>query len=158
MRRAPCLLAVAAASCAALTAAASAHAVAVPRVDLAIVSKTANVTVAHPHQVIKFTIVATNNGPDVAQSLDVADLVDSRRNSGLRFVFERCDQGVSPDTPFCEYSDIAPGETVTTIVNARVIRDHGVVRNRACASSETEVVDTRPGNDCRTTTLRVTGG
>jgi uncharacterized repeat protein (TIGR01451 family) len=74
------LLAVAAASCAALTAAASAHAVAVPRVDLAIVSKTANVTVAHPHQVIKFTIVATNNGPDVAQSLDVADLVDSRRN------------------------------------------------------------------------------
>ncbi len=131
----------------------------IPTVDLAIVSKTADVTRAHPNQLVTYTIVATNYGPDVAPSLDVTDLVDYQ-NSGLRFVDETCDQGVSADTPSCEYQNIAPGETVTTVVTVRVLR-HSRLRsatNQACVSAEDTVTDLDQTNDCLTVTLPLVGG
>ena len=131
----------------------------VPTVDLAIVSKTADLTRAHPNQLVTYTILATNYGPDAAPSLDVTDLVDNQ-NSGLRFVDETCDQGVSADTPSCEYRDIAPGETVTTVVTVRVLRHSGLrsATNQACVSAEGAVTDVDPTNDCLTVTLPLVGG
>jgi uncharacterized repeat protein (TIGR01451 family) len=130
----------------------------VPTVDLAIVSKTADVTKAHPGELVTYTIVATNYGPDTAQSLDVTDLVDFQ-NSGLRMVDMFCDQGVSADTPACEYTDIAPGGTVTTTVTVRVLKHSKlkVATNEACVSSETEVNDIDASNDCLTVSLPLRG-
>ncbi|MDP9223820.1 MAG: DUF11 domain-containing protein [Actinomycetota bacterium] len=130
----------------------------VPTVDLAIVSKTADVSRAHPGQLVTYAIVATNFGPDNAPSLDVTDLVDFQA-SGFQVVDESCDQGVSADTPSCEYSDVAPGETVATIVTVRVLKHFKlkVATNQACATSEVAVVDTNPANDCLTVTLPLTG-
>jgi uncharacterized repeat protein (TIGR01451 family) len=132
-----------------------------PTVDLAILSKTANVSRAHPGQQVTFTIVAANLGPDTAPSLDVTDLVDFQP-SRLQLVDESCDEGVSPDTPSCEYTDVASGETVTTTVTVRVLKHlkHSklkVATNEACASSEQEVIDTNSANDCLTVTLPLTG-
>jgi uncharacterized repeat protein (TIGR01451 family) len=129
-----------------------------PTVDLAILSKTADVSRAHPGQSVTFTIVAANLGPDTTQSLDVTDLVDLQP-SGLQLVDESCDQGVSPDTPSCEYTDIAPGETVTTTVTVQVLKRSKlkVVTNEACATSEQEVIDENSANDCLTVTLPLTG-
>ncbi len=77
----------------------TAHAAdAIPQVDLAVVSKTADATRAHPNQLVTYTIVATNYGPDTALTLDVYDLVDFQ-DSGLQLVNESCDQGISADTP-----------------------------------------------------------
>ncbi len=137
----------------------TAHATdAVPQVDLAIVSKTADVTRAHPNQLVTYTIVATNYGPDTASSLDVHDLVDYQ-SSGLGLVDESWDQGVSADTPSCEYTDIAPGETVTTTVIVRVLRHSHlkVATNEACVTAESPVNDLDPSNDCLTVTLPLTG-
>jgi uncharacterized repeat protein (TIGR01451 family) len=130
----------------------------VPTEDLAIVSKVADVTRAHPGQLVTYTIVAINNGPDTALSLDVADLVDFQ-DSGFQFVEESCDFGISPDTPFCEYSNIAPGETVTTVVTLRVLRHSKlkVATNTACVMAEDVVIDPVPSNDCVTVTLPLTG-
>jgi uncharacterized repeat protein (TIGR01451 family) len=131
---------------------------AVPTVDLAIVSKTADVTKAHPGQLVTYTIVATNYGPDIAQSLDVTDLVDLQ-NSGLQMVDMSCDQGISADTPSCEYTSVAPGQTVTTIVTVRVLKHSKskVVTNEACVSAENEVIDADASNDCLTVTLPLRG-
>src|SRR5215212_9181034 len=83
--------------------------------DIAIVSKTANARHAKVGQLVTFTIVATNNGPEPSQ-LDVFD----QPLIGLHMVEETCDRGVSPDTPACEYSQVQPGESVTTTVVAEV--------------------------------------
>lgn len=129
-----------------------------PTVDLAILSKTADVSRAHPGQSVTFTIIAANLGPDTALSLDVTDLADLQP-SRLQLVGESCDQGVSPDTPSCEYTDIAPGETVTTTVVVQVLRHSRlkVATNEACATSEQEVIDTNSANDCLTVSLPLTG-
>ena len=132
----------------------------IPTVDLAIVSKTADVTRAHPNQLVTYTIVATNYGPDAAPSLDVTDFADDP-DTGLHFVTETCDLGVSADTPSCEYRDIAPGETVTTVVTVRVLRNSRLqsVTNQACVTQEAvPPTDVDPSNDCLTVTLPLVGG
>jgi uncharacterized repeat protein (TIGR01451 family) len=135
--------------------AAEAHDESLPVVDLAVVSKTASVTRAHPHQLVTYTIVAVNNGPD-ATTLDVSEPTDSS-DLGFVLVDEQCDLGVSADTPSCEYGAVPPGETVTTTVTVRVLPRFHAVTNTACASSEELVLDTDPANNCLTTVLQVGG-
>lgn len=121
--------------------------------DIAIVSTTANVRHAKVGQLVTFTIVATNNGPEASQ-LDVFE----QPLVGLHMVEETCDRGISADTPSCEYSQVQPGETVTTTVVAEV--DGGVGRyamNTACLSNESGLPDPDPSNDCATTTVRIIG-
>jgi uncharacterized repeat protein (TIGR01451 family) len=121
--------------------------------DIAIVSKTANARHAKVGQLVTFTILATNNGPEPSQ-LDVFD----QPLIGLHMVEETCDRGISPDTPACEYSQVQPGESVTTTVVAEV--DGGVGKyatNTACVSNESGLPDPDPSNDCATTTVRIIG-
>jgi hypothetical protein len=127
----------------------------VPNEDLAIVSNTANIKQGHVGQQVTFTIVATNNGPDSAQSLDV---YDNSAVQGLQILNEICDLGISPDTPACEYSDVLPGRTLTTTVVAEIVSTgNKTARLTSCVQSEQIVNDPNIGNDCGIATLKVVG-
>jgi Domain of unknown function DUF11 len=125
----------------------------VPTADLAIVSITPSVTHARVGQDISFTIVATNNGPDVVE-LDTS----VTRLRVLRFVSETCDLGISPDTPFCEYGFIEPGVALTTTFVGRVRDVHAKFASvTACASSELALNDPVAANDCATARVKLIG-
>ena len=127
----------------------------VPTVDLAIVSNTANVKHGHVVQYVTFTIVATNRGPDAAPTLDVYFSVALQ---GLENVVATCDLGISPDGIACEYHGIAPGQTLTTTVVAK-LADSGdkTARLTACVQSETIITDPNTSNDCAAATLKIVG-
>ncbi|MFL5761444.1 MAG: hypothetical protein ACJ789_17115 [Thermomicrobiales bacterium] len=108
---------------------------------------------AKPGKVITFKIVATNLGPATSQ-LDVA--VTS--SGGLQLDFLQCDLGVSADGPFCEYSNVAPGERRTTLAVAVVLSGAGSTGTlTACTNSEGQTEDPNPGNDCSTLTIAIAG-
>jgi len=126
----------------------------VPNSDLAIVSNTANVKHGHNGDEVTITIVATNNGPDPAANV----YVTLTHLEGLSVVRESCDLGVSPDTPSCEYSNVQPGQTLTTVVIAEL----GGAGDRtaaltACVSSPDAINDPNPGNECATATVKIVG-
>ena len=125
-----------------------------PNADLAIVSNTTSARHARVGQQVTFTIVATNNGPDAAQSLDVTatDL------QGLQLVDEVCDLGVSADTPSCEYTDVQPGQTLTTSVVFEIVRTGDKTATlTACVTSEQPINDPTTSNDCATARLKIVG-
>jgi hypothetical protein len=112
--------------------------------------------ITYPHSVqaghtITFRIVATNNGPDTSE-LDV--IVSSSDN--LLVVLLTCDQGISPDTPACEYSNVAPGGCVTTIVTAVVTGtpDTTALLN-VQLSNEDQTSDPNRSNDTATVTVNI---
>jgi len=65
-------------------------------------------------QMITYTATMTNLGPDDAISVDVGFSLPDM----LTLVSMTCDRGISPDTPFCEYSTLAAGETVVSTLVA----------------------------------------
>lgn len=126
----------------------------VPNADLAIVLNTANVKHGRVGQQVTFTIVATNNGPDPAPSLDVT----ATALHGLQFVDEICDLGISADTPSCEYSNVQPGQTLTTSVVVDIVSAGDKTATLiACVTSEQPINDPTISNDCTTATLKIVG-
>ena len=65
-------------------------------------------------QTITYTATMTNLGPDDADSVDVRFNLPIQ----LTLVSMTCDFGISPDTPFCEYSSLKAGETVVSTLIA----------------------------------------
>ncbi len=131
----------------------------VPNVDLAIVSNQVDVKHAGVGQQVTFTIVATNNGPDPVLDLYVTytDLEGMQLASGPSGA-EICDFGIYPDTPSCEYTDIAVGQTVTTKVVAEIVSTGGKTANlTACVSSPDTINDPNLANDCATATVKIVG-
>ena len=63
---------------------------------------------------ITYTATMTNLGPDDAVFVDVGFSLPDQ----LNLVSMTCDRGISPDTPFCEYSTLAAGETVVSTLVA----------------------------------------
>jgi hypothetical protein len=125
----------------------------VPNVDLAIVSITANVKHGRVGQHVTLTIVATNNGPDPAPTLDVQAAFQ-----GLQLVDEICDLGTSADTPSCEYRNVQVGQTLTTTVLAEIVSTGDKTASlTACVTSEGSINDPNVGNDCATATLKKVG-
>jgi uncharacterized repeat protein (TIGR01451 family) len=61
-------------------------------------------------QNITYTAFMTNHGPDDAAFVDVSFSWPGQ----LNLVSMTCDQGISPDTPNCEYSALAAGKTVVS--------------------------------------------
>ena len=126
----------------------------VPHSDLAIVSNTANVKHGHIGDQVTFTIVATNNGPDPAANVFVTFI----HLQGLSFVHEFCDLGISADTPSCEYVNVQPGQTLTTIVVAEIASaGDKVPALTACVSTPDTINDPDAGNDCATATVKIVG-
>jgi len=85
-----------------------------PTADLGVVSIHAGRTSAPHGTRVTFTEVITNNGPEAAE-LDTVPQI-----TGGVLVAEQCDLGISADTPFCEYGDVAPGTRLTTKFVVRV--------------------------------------
>jgi hypothetical protein len=132
----------------------------VPTADLAIVSITASANHIRVGDVITFTVIAANNGPDAVNSLDVT----IRTEPLLANEDEECDptQGVSADTPSCEYpgglaSSIPPGETLTTTYSGVVPSGSKFVTATACVSSELPINDPNSSNDCASASVKVIG-
>ena len=124
-----------------------------PTADLAVVSKTSDVTHAKVGDYVTFTVVATNNGPDAAD-LDVVEQLPP----ALALVSHTCDRGISADGPFCEYGILQPGETVTSVVVAEVLStDEKYVTNTACVRSEHLITDPDASNDCASATVKIVG-
>src|SRR5690349_3747739 len=81
-------------------------------------------------EAITYTATMTNLGPDDAVSVDVGFALPDQ----LRLASMTCDQGISPDTPFCEYSSLRAGETVVSILVAKP-NPGAQKRNRAFTTS-----------------------
>jgi len=66
-------------------------------------------------ETITYTATMTNLGPDDAFFVDVGFGLPDQ----LRLASMTCDKGISPDTPFCEYSSLKAGETVVSTLVAK---------------------------------------
>jgi len=125
----------------------------VPTADLAVVSHATDVAHAQIGDEIRFTIVATNMGPDAAE-LDVVENLPET----LAWVSNQCDRGISADGPFCEYGILQPGETVTSTAVAEVLTtDLKHISGRSCVLSEQVITDVDTSNDCASATVRIVG-
>jgi uncharacterized repeat protein (TIGR01451 family) len=129
----------------------AASAAPLPRADLAIGSNHVNHATASVGDLVRFTIIAVDKGP-APSNMDVAE----RLPGGLALVSETCDQGISADTPLCEYIE-DPGVAVTTVVVARVLPSaHGrVLTPRACVMGEGGTFDPRRADNCLALTLTI---
>jgi uncharacterized repeat protein (TIGR01451 family) len=65
-------------------------------------------------QMVTYIATMTNLGPDDADFVDVRFSLPVQ----LTLVSMSCDFGISPDTPFCEYSSLPAGETVVSTLIA----------------------------------------
>lgn len=130
---------------------AAAAAASLPKADLAVRSNTVNHAVVSAGDLVRFTIVAVNRGP-APSSIDVGE----RLPAGLRLVSEHCDQGISPDTPLCEYIE-NPWVPVTTVVVARVLPGASgrVLTTHGCVTGEGGTTDPDHANNCRPLTIVV---
>lgn len=70
----------------------------------------ANRSKVKPGQTVTYTAIMTNHGPDDAAFVDLYFNWPEQ----LTLVDMTCDFGISPDTPACEYSTLAAGETVVS--------------------------------------------
>lgn len=61
-------------------------------------------------QTVTYTARMTNHGPDDAYFVDASFVWPDQ----YTFVSMACDQGISPDTPACEYSILKAGETLVS--------------------------------------------
>jgi hypothetical protein len=118
------------------------------RADLAVRRITASTTTVHLGDTVRFRVVAVDNGPSRSE-LDV----EAIESQGLRLVRMVCADGVSPDTPFCEYGGVPVGTTFVTVVVARVVSVQAGYAQVACTSSAGPTVDPRPANDCKVVRL-----
>jgi hypothetical protein len=120
-----------------------------PTADMGVVSIHASrATAAHGTRVT-FTEVIRNNGPETVE-MDTLPQI-----TGGTLVEEVCDLGISPDTPSCEYGDVAPGTSLTTQFVIRVTATHGTLTVRGGVISESAFQDDNPFNQYRTASVRI---
>lgn len=125
----------------------------IPTADLAVVSTAVDVSHAKIGDQVTFTIVATNKGPDAA------DFNVTWASDQLQLVSETCDQGISADTPACEYGIVGPGVTLTTTVIAEVIGagDKQAVGTGCMIEQPGFIDDHDLANNCATATVKIVG-
>jgi hypothetical protein len=136
--------------CGLLCAAPAATAAASTRHADLLIMQAADVRVAAPGQVVDFTSYAVNNGPGGGElNAYVAD------HKGVRILRQRC-QGVSPDTPNCEWGFVPIGKTRRMVLKVRVTGDPGTsALVTVCTDSLGSSVDPDPTNDCAVTAVRI---
>jgi uncharacterized repeat protein (TIGR01451 family) len=78
-------------------------------------------------QTIIYTAIMTNLGPDDADSVDIRFNLPVQ----LTLVSMTCEFGITPDTPFCEYSSIKAGERVVSTLTATLNPDALTRRQRS---------------------------
>lgn len=108
-------------------------------------------------QTVTYTVKATNHSPNPAPMVDVYVYLPYQ----LSMVSMECAYGISPDTPACEYSVLAPGETVITTVvatpnpDARPHKRHLVTTTRIMFEDPT--IDSDPSNNAASVAVRWVG-
>jgi uncharacterized repeat protein (TIGR01451 family) len=80
-------------------------------VSVKLVANRAGVTTGRQ---ITYTATMTNHGPDDASFVDVTFAWPAQ----LDLVSMTCDEGISPDTPACEYSSLKAGQSVVSVLVA----------------------------------------
>jgi hypothetical protein len=120
-----------------------------PTADLAVVSIHASRGIAAHGTRATFTEVIRNNGPETVE-MDTLPQI-----TGGTLVEEVCDLGIWPDTPNCEYGDVAPGTSLTTKFVVRVAATHGMLTVRGGVVSESAFEDDNPFNQYRSASVRV---
>lgn len=117
---------------------------AMPRADLSVTRISPSTTTAVLGQLVTFRAVAVNNGP-AASDFNVGAV----ESQGLRLVSLVCANGVSPDTPDCEYGSVPPGTRLVTKIVVRVVNQQALYDEVACTTSNGDTIDPKPGNDCK---------
>jgi hypothetical protein len=120
-----------------------------PTADLAVVSIHASRQTAAQGTRVTFTEVIRNSGPEAVETDTLPQI------TGGTLVQEVCDLGISPDTPNCEYGEVAPGTTLTTQFVVRVTATHGNLTVRGGVVSESAFEDDNPFNQYRTATVGI---
>jgi hypothetical protein len=120
-----------------------------PTADLAVLSISASRHAAAHGSRVTFTEVIRNNGPEAVE-MDTLPQI-----SGGTLVAEVCDLGISPDTPNCEYGEVAPGTSLTSKFVIRVTATHGSLVVKGGVVSESAFEDDNPFNQFRSATVRV---
>jgi Domain of unknown function DUF11 len=120
-----------------------------PTADLAVVSIHASRQTAAQGTRVTFTEVIRNNGPETVE-MDTLPQI-----TGGALVEEVCDLGISPDTPNCEYGDVAAGASLTTKFVVRVTAAHGTLTLRGGVVSESAFEDDNPFNQYRAASVRI---
>jgi Domain of unknown function DUF11 len=136
---------------------------AVPAADLQLVSMTADVHHAKVGQLVTWTVVARNNGPDPA---DLNVLEDPQQFLGGAYPYTdfdlwrlTCDGTVSPDGWVCEYGLAQPGVMISTraAVTVNASAPHVASITACVVSWGGPINDPNPTNDCLTRTLPIVG-
>ena len=114
--------------------------------------------VVMPGQKVTYTVTATNLGPDDAAFVDTVFQIPDQ----LVVVSITCDQSISPDGPFCEYSSLPSGSSVvSTFVATPKPAAHGrdkTVSTSASISFETtDTFDPNTRNNRDAVKTKVTG-
>jgi len=122
----------------------AASAAGLPRADLSVTRVSPARATVTLGELVTFRVVATNNGR-ASSELNVGAI----ESQGLRLVRMMCAQGVTADTPSCEYGSVPPGTHLVTRIVARVTSVQSGYTQVACASSSGDTSDPRPGNDCK---------
>jgi hypothetical protein len=131
-----------------LAAPASATTSAPPDADLGVTSLTANAASTSHGDVVTFTEVVKNLGPDAADINTVA------RVRGGTFGRVICD-GVSNDGLFCEYGTVAPGTSLTTKYKVKVTATGGQLVVKGGVLSLEALLDTNPFNQVKTRSVPI---
>lgn len=116
------------------------------------VKMVANRGFVRPGQEITYTVTMKNLGPDDATFVDVGFQLPNE----LVMVSMQCDLGISPDTPFCEYSSLPAGsKVVSTMVATPKSGFHRRSFVTTVASISFEAVDSfDPNTKNNTTSVR----
>ena len=128
--------------------AASPAVAALPRADLSVRRVSPSMSTVTIGERVTFSVVAVNNGP-AASDFNV----EAIESQGLRLVRMTCAEGVSPDTPDCEYGTVPPGTRLVTKVVAKVTKEESAYAQVACTTSFGDTGDPKPGNDCKVARL-----
>jgi hypothetical protein len=134
-----------------------------PVADVAVVSLTANVRHAKVGQAVTFTVVAANNGPDVADFALVADaslfFPNQFEPSGFEILGAVECQNGGPDGASCEDDSLQPRATLTMIFHATVKPTTNKVASITSTvySLDSLIPDPNPANDSMTASVRVVG-
>jgi hypothetical protein len=114
------------------------------------VLRTNVVATSHPG-VFVIRARAENLGPDpMTGGTDSFDVHYLDAN-GMRVRRELCDNGISPDTPYCEYGDAGVGQTFLTKIRAKVTASPASVT--FCVTYEGTTVDPDLSNNCMRVTI-----
>ena len=115
-------------------------------------------------EMITYTATMTNHGPDDAFFVDVGFSLPDQ----LHLASMTCDRGISPDTPFCEYSSLKSGETVDSILvakpnlgaqkgNAQLTTNANVFFEVDCSIDPNCTFDPNSDNNSASVTMKLTG-